>query len=302
MPKLSIVTPSFNYEWCIEDALTSVAKAGSKLPQGWEVEHVVVDDASSDGSPAILERWAPQLTLALGHENRGQSQTLNECLSKATGEWMGWLNADDFYLPMALYDACSSFGAEADIVFGDVAVTDKSARFIRLLAEHPFSPWTLRWWGTYLPVGAVFVRRDLLSELRWREDLSLLLDWDLWLRAAARGARFRYVPTPFAAIRRHDAQESRQARPGRLGEKSRVRREQGLPSRPWQWRAIQRVASFDHWGRKALTGAYVRQIRSRPLRHRTMRWFDDPEGWSAATTLYRLAYRRKVPDESVLRA
>jgi GT2 family glycosyltransferase len=294
MPTLSILTPSFNYDWSIDDALESVASAGKHAPAGWTVEHVVVDDGSSDTSRRILQRWASRVTVELMSENRGQSQTLNRCLSHATGEWVGWLNADDFFLPWSVHDACSAFGSQVDVVFGDAALMDRSARFIRLMAEHPFSPWTLRWWGTYLPVGAVFLRRSLLAQLGWREDLTLLLDWDLWLRANEAGARFGYVPTPFAANRRHSAQESRQARPGRLAEKARVRREHGLPSRPWLWRALQRVASIDHGARKAMTGAYARQLRTRHLRDRSMRWFDDPGDWSAVASLYELGYGKKL--------
>jgi glycosyltransferase involved in cell wall biosynthesis len=294
MPTLSILTPSFNYDWSVEDALESVALGGEHVPPGWKVEHVVVDDGSADGSREILQRWGSRVTLELGSGNQGQSQTLNRCLSLATGDWIGWLNADDFFLPWSLHDACRAFGSQVDVVYGDAARVDRSARFMRLMAEHPFSPWTLRWWGTYLPVGAVFLRRSLVAQLGWREDLTLLLDWDLWLRAAESGARFEYVRTPFAATRSHDAQESRQARPGRLAEKARVRREHGLPSTPRVWRAFQRVASIDHGARKAVTGAYARQLRTRPIRGRSMRWFDDLEDWSAVASLYELGYGRKV--------
>jgi GT2 family glycosyltransferase len=292
MPTLSVLTPSFNYAWCIEDALNSVAAAAENVPSGWNVEHVVVDDDSHDGSAELLLDWDSRITLELLKENVGQSRTLNRCLRHATGDWIGWLNADDFYLPWSFRDACASFEDRVDVIYGDAVVTDRSARFSRLLGEHSFSAWTLRYWGTYLPVGAVFLRRSLLMQLGWREDLQLLLDWDLWLRAVESGARFRYVPTAFVAARRHSAQESLQQRPGRLSEKANVRREHRLPSRPWLWRSLQRVAAFDHGIRKAVSGAYARQLRTRRLKNRTMRWFDDPEGASAVGLLYEIGYGR----------
>jgi GT2 family glycosyltransferase len=293
MPTLSVLTPSFNYAWCIEDALESVAWAGTHAPEGWSVQHVVVDDGSNDHSQEILRQWAGRITLELRSENRGQSQTLNRCLSLATGEWIGWLNADDFYLPWTLDDACTALDDQADVVFGDVAIVDRWARFLRLMGEHPFSSWTLRWWGTYLPVGGVFLRRSFVRRLGWRDGLKLLLDWDLWLRAAESGARFRYVRSPLAATRRHDAQESQQSRPGRLDEKAQVRREHGLPSKPWVWRAFQRLASIDHGLRKAASGAYARQIRTRQLRTRSMRWFDGQMEWDAVAVLGQLGYGKK---------
>jgi glycosyltransferase involved in cell wall biosynthesis len=293
MTTLSVLTPSFNYAWCIEDAMHSVAQAGERLPTGWEVEHVVVDDGSQDQSIVLLEHWDSRITLKRQHENRGQAQTLNRCLKLATGEWIGWLNADDFYLPWSLQDACNAFNGEVDVVYGDAVVVDKSARFTRLMAEHPFSLRTLRWWGTYLPVGSVFLRQSLVKELGWRDDLALLLDWDLWLRAAESGARFSYLQSPLAATRRHPAQESRQARPDRLAEKARVRKEHGLPSKPWLWRFFQRLAAVDHGVRKAATGGYTRQMRTAGLRQKSMRWFSDPEGWASVASLYERGYGRE---------
>jgi hypothetical protein len=151
----------------------------------------------------------------------------------------------------------------------------------------------LRWWGTYLPVGAVFMRRSLILRLGWRDDLRLLLDWDLWLRAAESGARFRYVARPFVAIRNHPAQESRQSRPDRLEEKSRVRDAHGLPTRPWMWRAFQRVGAIDHGVRKMLSGGYTRQMRTTPLRNRSMLWFHDGRSRSEVSSLYLRGYGRE---------
>jgi glycosyltransferase involved in cell wall biosynthesis len=293
MPAISVLTPSFNYAWCIGDALESVAAARQHLPGGWEVEHVVVDDNSGDDSRELLDGWHGQITLELRNVNRGQSATLNRCLSHATGDWIAWLNADDFYLPWSLHDACVAFTDEVDLVYGDAAIVDRSARFLRLLPEHPFSLRTLRWWGPYLPVGAVFLRRNLIDLLKWREDLKLLLDWDLWLRAAENGARFRYVSAPYAATRFHDAQESLQSRPGRLAEKALVRKDHGLPSRPAAWRALGRAGSIDHGLRKAVNGGYAKQLRTRELKNRSMRWFDASKDLSAVASLYERGYGRR---------
>jgi glycosyltransferase involved in cell wall biosynthesis len=293
MATLSVLTPVFNYEWCVEDALRSVMESGRHLSSDWAVEHIVVDDGSEDGSSVVLKAWESRITFVLEARNRGQSRTLNQCLDISTGEWIGWLNADDFYLPWSLQDVCSALGDTVDVVYGDAVVVDRAGRFDRLMAEHPFSLWTLRWWGTYLPVGSVFLRRSLLEQLGWRHDLALLLDWDLWLRAAESGARFRYLPSPLVALRRHSGQESRQMRPGRLEEKARVRRDHGLPSKPWVWRAFQRVGAIDHGLRKVACGSYARQIRSNGFKRHSMRWFAEPEGWASVVSLYELGYRRR---------
>jgi Glycosyl transferase family 2 len=290
MPTLSVLTPSYNYAWCIEDALASVRSAAQYVPTGWDVEHVVVDDASADESPAVLERRGASITAELRRENHGQSSTLNRCLDLSSGDWIGWLNADDFYLPWALRDACSAMNERTDVVHGDAVILDVDGRFSRLLPEHRFSLWTLRHWGTYLPVGSVFLRREVVADLGWKEDLSLLLDWDLWLRAAEAGARFHYVPRPLVAARFHAGQESHQPRPGRLDEKIQVRRDHGIQSVPRTWRAVGRVASVDHGLRKVVNGGYARQLRSRRLKGSSMRWFARPEDRVAVAALYEAAY------------
>jgi hypothetical protein len=183
---------------------------------------------------------------------------------------------------------------DVDVLYGDAVVVDEGGHFLRLMPEHPFSLRVLRWWGPYLPVGTVFMRRDLVGKLKWREDLALLLDWDLWLRAAEAGARFRYLQSPLAALRRHPGQESLQRRPSHAVETVNVRRDHRLPSRPWLWTWLARVVAVEHGLRKGYTGAYTRQMRTAGLVGRTMRWFTEPEGRLSVRSLYERGYGRRV--------
>src|SRR3954447_11195594 len=115
MTILSVLTPSYNYDRYMADALASVGEQGRHD----EVEHVVVDDGSSDGSVELLRtssypiRWSTKV-------NGGLSDTLNSCLSLASGEWAGWLNADDYYLPGALDAVLNAIAMNegADFIFG----------------------------------------------------------------------------------------------------------------------------------------------------------------------------------------
>src|SRR5690242_7659236 len=104
--RFSILTPSYNYDRYLGDALESVARQ-----DGVEVEHVVVDDGSTDSSVEILRAWQHPLRVEV-QPNRGLARTLNRALELATGDVVGWLNADDFYLPGALAAAAAAFAAD----------------------------------------------------------------------------------------------------------------------------------------------------------------------------------------------
>jgi len=95
--KISIVTPSFNQAPYLERTLRSIhGQAGD-----FELEHMVMDGGSTDGSVDILDRWIDRLEYTSGTDG-GQSECHREGFARASGEVMGWLNSDDLYLPGAL--------------------------------------------------------------------------------------------------------------------------------------------------------------------------------------------------------
>ncbi len=90
--KISIVTPSFNQGIFIEEAIKSV------LSQGYsDLEHIIVDNCSTDTTASVLARY-PHLKV-ICEPDQGQSDALNKGFKAATGDIVGWLNADDKYLP-----------------------------------------------------------------------------------------------------------------------------------------------------------------------------------------------------------
>lgn len=136
-PKISIVIASYNQVAYLSRALDSLA-----LQEYPDLEVIVVDGASTDGTVAMLESRADVVSRWLSEPDRGQTEALNKGFALATGEVFGWLNADERYRPGALMLVGETFGAHSDldIVFGHRVVVDREGREIgrmRTPAIHP---------------------------------------------------------------------------------------------------------------------------------------------------------------------
>jgi glycosyltransferase involved in cell wall biosynthesis len=113
--KISIITPSYNSGQHIEDAINSV------LGQEYErFEHIVVDGGSEDNTVEILGKY-PHVKWVSEPDN-GQSHAMNKGFAMSSGDIIGYLNADDYYLPGAFKSVLHYFEEDADCVVGKVKV------------------------------------------------------------------------------------------------------------------------------------------------------------------------------------
>src|SRR4051812_45646954 len=126
-PLLSIVTPCLNSASTLREAIASVRAQGL----GDALEHVVVDGGSTDGTIEIL-RDAPDVSWA-SEPDRGLSDAMNKGVNRARGTFIGWLNADDYYLPGALERVRSELLAQpaAGWLPGPCLIVDRDGREIR---------------------------------------------------------------------------------------------------------------------------------------------------------------------------
>ena len=262
-PTFSIITPSYNYEQFIDDALVSVARQRRVL-----AEHIVVDGASTDSTVGTL-READGI-IWRSEPDDGQSDALNKAFALASGEIVGWLNADEYYLDDALYEVQRTFDTTgADVVYGDSIHVDGEGRLLRLAAQHRFDAEVLRHYGCYIPTCAFFVRRSALEDWSWDVQCRYIMDWDLYLWLHQNDAQFAYLPKPLGAFRVHSERVTAEPLPRDAPERIRVMRRYGIS----QAGTRRRAARFRRIALKVRSNSYLRQLKSRRHAGLPTRWW-----------------------------
>jgi glycosyltransferase involved in cell wall biosynthesis len=200
---VSIVTPSYQQGSFIERTLQSVWRQRRGNLAG-DIEHIVMDGGSTDGTVPILERWRGRISYKTGPDE-GQSAAINAGMAMARGEILAYLNSDDVYYDGAIAAAVAAFEADpsADIVYGDGDCIDCNDRVIARYPTEEWSPERLKV-VCFLCQPAVFFRRRVLEQSgHFDARLNHCMDYEYWLRLAERGLRFVHLPVKLAASRFH---------------------------------------------------------------------------------------------------
>lgn len=192
-----VITPSLNQGRFIERTIQSV------LDQEYPgLDYVVVDGGSTDETRAVLQARGNTLRW-VSEPDRGQAHAVNKGLAMTSAEVVGWLNSDDVYEPGAVHAAAAYLRQhpEVDVVYGDAMLIDAQGTVTGRYGTEPWNPTRLLE-RCYLCQPAVFLRRRVVERFgALDEGLHYCMDYEYWLRLAAGGARFAYLPQVLAASR-----------------------------------------------------------------------------------------------------
>ena len=219
--KVTIVTPSYNQAPFLERAFESIwGQSGN-----FELEHIVADGGSTDGSVDIIERYAKKLESGQfsprcrdltfswwSRSDKGQSDALNQGFQRATGTILGWINSDDCFADdLALDRVTRAFTSNgADVVVGNALHIDETDRpvdvptLINDLSGESFqsSLPKLKRFDFIIQPSCLF-RREIWEKLGIETRYAYVMDWDLWIRAYDAGYRFIKIDEVIGCNRLH---------------------------------------------------------------------------------------------------
>ena len=261
-PKFSIVMPTFNSARFIERSLLSV------LNQDWpNVELIVIDGGSGDGTQAIVERYADRIAYFESAPDKGQSEALNKGFARASGDIYGWLNADDLYLPGAFRQAAAALADPGKrMVYGDWLVIDADDDVLfRHVALPPSLPRLIAD-GFQFNLQSTFWRaeiHDCAGPFDLRLHRTMDFDFAAGLLQAVKPGEVAVLEEPLGCFRRHADQKTQEA-------DETVEAEQRLIAerRGFQWKYGWRARPVRMWSKAVKLWVWVR----RGAFHELRRW------------------------------
>lgn len=215
LPKLTIIIPSYNYAQFIENTILSI------LNQNYDnLELIVIDGKSTDGTTRILEKYKEHFSYYVSEKDRGQTHAINKGISKATGEYITWINADDMLFPGALYKLSEHINInKCDLMIGGVIEFNENGFIIynRPLREKRdfsvnglgdiFGTW-LKGYFFYQP--EVWISQKFLKkvEKKFDESLNFTMDYAFWLETSKHDPNYDLINYPLALFRKHELQKT----------------------------------------------------------------------------------------------
>jgi glycosyltransferase involved in cell wall biosynthesis len=264
--KVSIATICMNQAAFVSQAIESVLAQDHD-----DVEYIVVDAGSNDGSRETICRYSDRITHVVFEPDDGPADGLNKALRIATGEVWACLNADDLLLPHAAATAASYFERDpsVDVVYGDGYIADAHARIIRQERSDDFSIWRHAFGIGMVVQQSTFIKRSAVQSVGgYNAGNRTCWDGELLLELALAGSRFRRVEDAWGVFRIHPDSITGSGRVVQQYESDRRRLFRRATGRPWRAsdvaivsgaRAFKAFANLRRspLGRRALRGSPV---------------------------------------------
>jgi glycosyltransferase involved in cell wall biosynthesis len=233
--KLSVVTPSYNQAPFLAATLQSVQEAASRVP-GHEVEHIVMDGASTDQTTEILKnqtfaRWKSE-------RDTGQASAINKGWKESTGEIFAYLCSDDLWEANTLQVVLPLFERhpDVDVIYGDYFFLEGESEWKRRKCSALFS-YSHLLAEDFISQPATFFRRRVYEKFGGLdESLHYCLDHEYWLRIGQE-TQWLYVAEPLAVMRQHSSSKTNSQLTKAYWESFRMRQRYGIRWKPL-WDAV----------------------------------------------------------------
>ena len=190
--KISIITITYNSAKTVQRALESVQSQTYT-----DIEHVIVDGASTDGTKQLIEAYAKQHSNVrwISEKDKGIYDALNKGIKLATGDIIGFLHSDDMlYSADSIGQIAAAFeDKNVDVVYGDLQYCS-GGKVVRRWKSNDFNPRALKY-GWMPPHPTVYVRREVYHQVgEYDEWFRISADYDMMLRIFTAGYKSKYIP------------------------------------------------------------------------------------------------------------
>ena len=199
--KISIITVCFNSAETIRDTIESV------LAQTYEnIEYIIVDGASTDRTPEILNQYRDRIAQIISEPDRGIYDAMNKGISIATGDVVGIVNSDDVLFDdevISKIAAAFSSNKEYDGVYSDLVYVKRNNTDVvtRTVIAPSFGVWKIRF-GFIMPHPTFYARRELFSRLgNYKLTYRVAADFELMARFLLSGIRVTRLPITAVKMR-----------------------------------------------------------------------------------------------------
>ncbi|MEO6436358.1 MAG: glycosyltransferase family 2 protein [Tepidisphaeraceae bacterium] len=237
LPRITIVTPSFNQATYLEQTIRSV------LDQGYpNLEYIICDGGSTDGSADIIGKYADRLAFWCSEKDRGQSHAINKGFERATGDLYAYINSDDYFLPGAFDRVAQAYQDGGKFIVGWSQYLEPGGDFRPYPVQPHTEPgdWLIK---NPIPQQSSFWAASLWAQYgAFREDMHYSFDYEYWLRLKFRaGVSPHVVQQCLAIFRLHEASKTMSSDTAFDPDDAALRREY-MPCLPWTERRFVRAA------------------------------------------------------------
>jgi len=190
--------PSYNSVRFIEKSILSV------LNQNYDnIELIIIDGGSKDGTVDVIKKYQKYIYYWVSEYDNGQSHALNKGLKIATGEYIGWQNSDDIYLPKAFEYISKKFHLSPDIIVGNAITIDAIDNILSKTHFIKPSRKSLLHLGMIITSQSFFWRRNQFNNIRFDEKYQHAMDYDFWLRLMENKYNICFIPYYLGGFRKY---------------------------------------------------------------------------------------------------
>jgi cellulose synthase/poly-beta-1,6-N-acetylglucosamine synthase-like glycosyltransferase len=200
LPKVSIITPSYNQAKFLEETIQSV------ISQDYpHIEYIIIDGGSSDGSIEIIKKYESRISYWVSEKDQGQADAINKGFAVATGEYIGWLNSDDCLSPGAIKKVVDAFILDPDVefIYGDIDQGESPLTSEKLPGREISLEQILISGDVPIPQQGSMWRRSVLDRIgglgtAWH----VVLDREFFMRMALK-CKIQHLPVTLGFFRYH---------------------------------------------------------------------------------------------------